>query len=108
MIAPVAASGSCPTWIARVSKSSSSSATSWSLTFHPLETEEAGKSGRRAFELCLDVAAHARLRREAADAEHALGPVGLHVGTAHETIAGQEREHVVAELALVLTLVDLD
>ena len=63
---------------------------------------------RRALELRVDVAAHARLGCEAADAQHALRAVGLQVGAAEEAVACEERQHVVAVNALVLALVDLD
>ena len=63
---------------------------------------------RRPLELRVDVAAHARLRREPPDAQHARGAVGLQVGTTDEAVTGEERQHVVTVRALVLALVDLD
>ena len=53
-------------------------------------------------------AADARLGGEPPDAQHAFGAVGLQVGAAEEPVAGEQRQDVVAEDALVLALVDLD
>ena len=57
MIAPVAGSGSWPTWIARVSKSIRRS-----LALDALEAEDAREPRRGALELRVDVAAHAAAR----------------------------------------------
>ena len=47
-------------------------------------------------------------RREAADAQDALGTVGLQIGAPDEAVAGEQRQDVVAVHALVLALVHLD
>jgi phage terminase Nu1 subunit (DNA packaging protein) len=73
-----------------------------------LEAERAGESRRGALEFRLDVAAHTRLAREPADAQHALGAVRLQVGSADEAVAGQEWKDVVAVRPLVLAFVHLD
>src|SRR5690349_20438536 len=104
MIAPVAGSGSCPTWIARVSNSMRDRLRERVA----LEPEHAREPRRRPLEPVEQVAADARLGRETPDAEHSLGAVGLRVGAAEEPLPREERQHVVAVHALRLGLVALD
>ena len=49
-----------------------------------------------------------RLAGELPDPQDAFGPVGLHVGSAEEPVAGEQRQDVVAVDPLVLALVHLD
>src|SRR6266516_4053799 len=98
MIAPVAGSGSWPTWIARVSNSISEG---YSRQGDRLELERAGEACGGALEPRGDVAADAGLRHEALDPEDPGSPVGFHVGPAEEAVAGEERQDVVAVRALV-------
>src|SRR6478736_808669 len=84
------------------------SSMSTSRMLHFRESEHARQSSGRALELRRDVPTHPRLGVEAPHEEHAFGAVGLEVGAADEAVAGEQREHVIAVLALVLALVDLD
>src|SRR4051794_31058996 len=108
MIAPVAGSGSWPTWIARVSKPSGSLSMPVSLALDPLEPEDAGEACSGLLQLRVDVPGRPRLGREPADAQDAFGAIGLHVRAAEKAVAGEQRQHVVAVQPLVLALVDLD
>src|SRR5215471_13501388 len=72
------------------------SSTGTSRIPHLLESEHAGEPGRRPLEPRADVPTHARLRMEAPDMEHALGPVGLEVGAADDAVAGEQGQDVVA------------
>src|SRR5579872_1807756 len=73
-----------------------------------LEPDRAREPAGRALQLVEDVAARPGLGCEGADAEHALGAVGLHVGAAEEAVARQQGQHVVAVDAFGLALVHLD
>ena len=73
-----------------------------------LEAEDAGEAVGGPFELRVDVAANLRLAGELPDAQDALGPVGLHVGSAEEAVACEQRQDVVPVDPLVLALVHLD
>src|SRR5579871_1148763 len=103
MIAPVAGSGSCPAWIARVSKSSSLKSTAPRM----LETrpEPAGEArerpveGRRLDALLPPHALNVQLSRLA---------VVDGLDAPDHTVAAQDREHVVAVLALRLRNVHLE
>ena len=108
MIAPVAGSGSCPTWIARVSKSMGGASSRVPDAPDPLEAEDAGEAVGGPVELGVDVAADARLAGELPDPQHALGAVGLQIGPPEEAVAGEQRQDVVAVDPLVLALVHLD
>src|SRR3954454_3675452 len=96
---PVVGSGSWPAWIARVSKSIDSAY---------CQPQGAGEPCRGAREGLVEPAAHARLRREPLDLQHAASAVGLEIGPPDEAVADEERQHVVAVHALVRALVDLD
>src|SRR5215212_6767123 len=73
-----------------------------------LEPERAAEPRRGALERVVEAAPHARLRCELPDPEDALAAVRLQVGAADETVADEQREHVVAVHPLGLALVDLD
>ena len=78
------------------------------LALDRLEPERAREPRRGALERLVEAAAHARLGREALDLQHAARAVRLQVGAADDAVADEQRQHVVAEHALVLALVDLD
>src|SRR5579884_1801453 len=113
MIAPVAGSGSWPSWIARVSKSiramlTPRSCSSVASANDGLCADHAGEPRERSLGCIVEVAAHAGLAVERLHAKRALRPVVLQVGAADEPVAQQQRQDVVAVHALVLALVDLD
>ena len=86
MIAPVAGSGSWPSWIARVSKSIRSMLTS-------ARGRPEARPGRRASRL-------ARLPPEALDGERVRLPVEDGLDAADEPVAAEDRQDVVAVLPL--------
>src|SRR5579864_4996520 len=104
MIAPVAGSGSCPSWIARVSKSMRRIL----RTHDALGPQHPGEPGERGVEGVVERAAYARLGVEGLDRERSVGAVVLEVGAADEPVAAEERQHVVPVDPLRLALVDLD
>src|SRR6266581_2000475 len=104
MIAPVAGSGSWPSWIARVSKSMRVILRTRDL----FGSQHPGELGERCIEGVVERPADAWLGMERLDLERALGSIVLEVGTADEPVLLEEREHVVAVDPLVLALVDLD
>src|SRR5262245_2150838 len=117
MTEPVVSSGSCPAWIARVSKSTREAYRRRLLLERPrwralgaLEPDDAEQLRERLVDRLVERArgADARLPVEALEAEDALGAVGLQVAAADDPVPPQERQHVVAVHALVRALVDLD
>src|SRR2546423_13774939 len=96
---PVVGSGSWPAWIARVSKSIDSAY---------CQPQGAGEPCRGAREGLVEPAAHARLRREPLDLQHAASAVGLEIGPPAEAGAAAGRQHVVGVNALLRALVDPD
>src|SRR5262245_13245041 len=94
--APDVGSGSCPAWIALVSKSM------LPLAGDCREAECAREPGQRALEAGLRrlAATDAGLEVEGAYAERVLRAVGLEVGASDEVVADEERQHVVAVLPL--------
>src|SRR4051794_30806505 len=122
MIAPVAGSGSCPAWMARVSNSmrpmlpppvrvtasTPTALASSAVALHPLEAENAYEPRRGALQRVVEPAANLRLRREPPDPQHALRSVRLEIRAPNDPVVEQEREDVVAVDTLVLALVDLD
>src|SRR6478609_5783779 len=104
MIAPVAGSGSCPSWIARVSKSMPRSLRVRDV----FGAEDAGQARERRVERVVEVRPDSGLGVERLHDEAAFAAVVLEVGTADQAVAPEERQDVVAVHALVLALVDLD
>src|SRR5690242_686243 len=84
------------------------SSTGTSRMPHLSEPEHTGEPNCGPFELPRDIPAGPGLGMEAPHVQHALCAVGLEVGATDDPVAGEQWQHVVAVLTLVLTLVDLD
>src|SRR3954453_683390 len=104
MMAPVAGSGSWPSWIARVSKSMRKSL----RVGDALSADDARQARQRGVEHVVELCAHAGLGVERLQDETALGAVVFQVGATDEPVAPQKRKDVVAVHAVRLPLVDLD